>query len=352
VIPEPWRRVALEPPHAFEAPAMRGRLRVQPEDFMVEEELGFAPDGAGQHVLLKVKKRNANTEWVARELGKAAQCRPMDVGYAGLKDRRAIAVQWFSVPVGGQSLDAWRELRGLDFEVLEAHAHGRKLPRGALQGNRFRIRVRDLGADPRELTDRLEVIGKRGVPNFFGPQRFGREAANLARVHAAASVPDEPRSRRRPDGFVLSSARSLIFNAALAERVSDGSWERLERGDLANLDGRGSLFTVEASSDELEERCRRLEVHPTGPLWGRGEPAVMGRVLELEKRIAGLCPEVCELLAAAGMRQERRSLRLAVRDLAYEAGSREITLNFRLCRGSFATAVLRELFALDPPESD
>src|SRR5262245_22766537 len=110
---------ALDPPRAYGAPPGRGELRIEPEDFVVEEDLGFAPTGAGHHVLLKVRKRNANTQWVARELAKAAGCRPMDVGYAGLKDRRAVAIQWFTVPQSRVSPAAWRAVRGDEFDVLE-----------------------------------------------------------------------------------------------------------------------------------------------------------------------------------------------------------------------------------------
>ena len=347
MIPDSWHAAALAPPRALDLPRARGRLRVEIEDFMVEEELGFSPDGAGAHVLLRVRKRNANTEWVARALARAADCKAADVGYAGLKDRRAIAVQWFSVPARGRRAEAWRDFSDAEFEVLEAFPHGRKLPRGALKSNQFRICVRELDVDPESLPAALEAIARRGVPNYFGPQRFGRDAANLARLQAGAF-------RGRPDGFVLSSARSLIFNAVLAERVREGSWERLEAGDVANLDGRGSVFEIEEVTAELLDRCRGLDIHPTGPLWGRGEPATQGRLLELERTLAASFPEACGLVEAAGMVQERRALRLGVRDLRHEylRDSSRLILSFRLGRGSFATAVLRELFELEMLEAD
>ena len=125
------REAALAPPRAYGAPPASGVLRAEPEDFVVEEELGFAPAGNGTHLLLKVRKRNANTQWVARELTRLAGCRTADAGYAGLKDRRAVAVQWFSVPRPRTAVD-WREPRSAEFEVLEVHEHTRKLPRGAL----------------------------------------------------------------------------------------------------------------------------------------------------------------------------------------------------------------------------
>src|SRR5512146_2188136 len=333
---------ALDPPRAHGAQLCPGRLRAEPEDFLVEEQLGFDAAGAGQHVLLKVRKRDANTQWIARELARACGGRPGDVGYAGLKDRRAVATQWFTVPQSRLSPQDWIGVRSGEYEVLEAQRHSRKLPRGALAGNRFLIRIRGATADDASLARRLAAIETRGVPNYFGSQRFGRGGANLERIgeDLRALVPAER-------GFILSAARSLVFNAVLAERVADGSWERLEAGDLANLDGRASHFRVDAADEELAARCARLDIHPTGPMWGRGAPPSGARVQELEQRIAAELPAACTLVAAAGMDQERRSLRLPVRDLRWQRQADSITIAFRLTRGAYAAAVLREVFALD-----
>ena len=404
-----WQSAALAPPRAFVAPLGRGVLRAQPEDFVVEEDLGFTASGTGQHVLLKVRKRNANTQWVARELAKLCGCHPRDVGYAGLKDRRAVAVQWLTVPKSRLSLEAWGEVRHPEFDVLEAHAHSRKLPRGALAGNRFIIRIRDVRVDDQALSSRVAEISRHGVPNYFGPQRFGHNGSNLSRI------PDGLKSLRAPErGFVLSAARSVIFNAVLAERVREGSWNHLEAGDIANLDGRGSIFPVDGvhptadaqaapgaqpaadahSSDptatiastsadaparsvgrtiaidpNLTERAARLDLHPTGPLWGRGIPATQHRIADLESRVSAGFQQACDLTAEAGMDQERRALRLAVRDFTWtrEADSivpagdvppgdsladRSVVVSFRLTRGSFATTVLRELFDSDGAGED
>jgi tRNA pseudouridine13 synthase len=129
----------------------------------------------------------------------------------------------------------------------------------------------------------------------------------------------------------------------LAARVADGSWEHLEAGDLANLDGRGSFFAVDGSDHTLAARSRRLEIHPTGPLWGAGSPASSGRVRELEMRLAAGLARESGLCVAAGMTHERRSLRLRVRELRCASEAQAVVLEFRLARGGFATAVLREL---------
>src|SRR6185437_4854398 len=338
---------ALDPPRAHGAPLSAGRLRAEPEDFFVEELLGFEASGAGQHVLLKVHKRDANTQWIARELARACGCRPGDVGYAGLKDRRAVATQWFTVPQSRLSPEDWVRIGSGEYQVLEAHRHSRKLPRGALAGNRFAIKVRGAAIDDASLASRLAALERYGVPNYFGPQRFGRGGANLKRMGEDLRALG-PAQR----GFILSAARSLVFNAVLAERVADGSWDRLEPGDLANLDGRASHFPVEAVDETLAARCLELDVHPTGPLWGRGVPRSGGRALELEQRVAAQLRAACDLVAGAGMEQERRSLRLAVRDLRWRSEPDAITLEFRLGRGAYATAVLREVFSSDADYDD
>jgi len=352
-----WLSAALTPPRAFGAPLGRGILRAQPEDFIVEEDLGFTASGTGQHVLLKVRKRNANTQWVARELAKLCGCHPRDVGYAGLKDRRAVAIQWLTVPKSKLPLEAWPQVRHPEFDVLEAHAHSRKLPRGALAGNRFTIRIRDFVVADNDLNTRVAEITRQGVPNYFGPQRFGHNGSNLTRITEGLQ------SLRAPErGFVLSAARSLIFNAVLAERVRAGSWNRLEVGDIANLDGRGSIFAVEGATSAtpggvndpthaidptLVERAAQLDLHPTGPMWGRGIPATQHRVAALESRVGAQFQPACDLTTAAGMDQERRALRLAVRDFTWIREPDAILVSFRLTRGSFATTVLRELIDSD-----
>ncbi|MFO0511454.1 MAG: tRNA pseudouridine(13) synthase TruD, partial [Gammaproteobacteria bacterium] len=184
-----WRALALDPPRAYGPPLGTARLRTVPEDFQVEERLGFEPSGAGDHVLVRVRKRGANTAWVARALARIAGVRPHDVGYAGLKDRHAVTTQWFSLPARRQGPAALAEARGEGWEVLEAHAHRRKLPRGALAGNDFRIVLRGFDGDREALERRVEKLRQHGVPNYCGPQRGGRALANLAGLRGGAPPP-------------------------------------------------------------------------------------------------------------------------------------------------------------------
>jgi tRNA pseudouridine13 synthase len=347
-----WSRAALQPPRAHGAPLSPAELKATPEDFYVEEQLSFEPSDAGPHWLLRVEKRTANTRWVGAQIARLAGVPAADVGYAGLKDRQAVAVQWFSVPNGGMSAEAWLEVRTAEFKVLEVRANLRKLRRGALSGNRFRIRLRNATWSREQLDLKLDALRTHGAPNYFGPQRFGRDGYNLDRVAAWVQSGIAPRGRAERN-FALSAARSLVFNAVLARRVEAGDWSQLAPGDLASLDGSGSHFSVAAVDDELRRRLGAFDVHPSGPLWGRGPPATQGQALLHELEVSREFASVAELLAAAGLTQERRALRCAIRELTAQRDASTLTLSFSLGRGQFATAVLREICEFEGvPELD
>jgi tRNA pseudouridine13 synthase len=318
-----------------------GRLRCAPADFVVDERLGFEPDGGAAHVLLHVEKIDANTTFVARALARTCGCRPRDVGFAGLKDRRAVARQWFSVPAG-RAPHAWAGEEGEGFRVLAAHAHSRKLRQGALAGNCFEIRVRQVEGDAQCLAERIGRVARDGVPNYFGPQRFGREASNLGRVLDWVSGSPLPHDRQLRS-IVLSAARSLCFNAVAAARVRLGSWNRLLEGELVNLDGSGSIFLAESIDAELAARCAAGDVHPTGLLPGVGGATPQSAAADIERQaLSGYAP-VAERLADFGVEASRRALRCVPSDLQWRLEAGALELSFGLPRGAFATAVLREI---------
>jgi tRNA pseudouridine13 synthase len=322
---------------AWPAVITGGRIRVLPEDFRVDEELGFEPSGAGAHRLLRIRKRGANTGWVAMRLARLLGVRTGDVGYAGLKDRHAVTEQWFSVPAAAPHALSEADLAADGLAVVEAHAHDRKLRPGSHRANRFRIVVRDVRGDPDAIDGRLTEMGERGVPNAFGPQRFGRGGHNLELARALAAG---RRMRRADRGFALSAARSLIFNEALSRRVAAGEWDALVPGDRAGLAGSRSHFAVDVVDATLTARVASHDVHPTGPLWGRGDPPTRGPIRRLEEDAAAAHATLRELLERSGMRQERRPLRLSVEDLDWGWEGTNLTLAFRLVAGGFATAVL------------
>lgn len=334
-------------PRAHGAPIARGRLRARPEDFRVEEQLGFAPDGEGDHLLLRVCKTGANTEWAARRLARVAGVPVSTVGYAGLKDRHAVTLQWFSLPRPRDGIPDWSALEGEGIEVLEAHPHRRKLKRGALTGNRFAILIRDVApASLAGLDARVDLIHARGVPNYFGEQRFGHDQANLARAHALFEG-TAGRVLRHQSGLWLSAARSQVYNEVLGERVRRDDWDRPVAGDCMQLAGSNSFFATDSIEADLTARCGAMDIHPTGPLWGRGELSARCSVRELEEAVAARFPTWCEGFGAFGLMQERRALRVPVADLEADRVADGLTLSFSLPAGSYATTVLRELIDWD-----
>ena len=340
----------MSPPRAHGTPLPAAELKAEPEDFRVDEQLSFLPSGEGPHWLLRVEKRAANTRWVAAEIARLGGRPVAEVGYAGLKDRHAVSTQWFSVPARPHGAEFWSGVRTDEFRVLDVQANARKLKRGALAGNRFRIRLRKAAWSREQADLKLAALRAHGVPNYFGPQRFGRDGFNLDRA-ARWIQSGSPPAGRTERGFALSAARSLVFNAVLARRVQAGDWSALKLGDLASLEGSGSHFLVTAIDDELLRRLQSFDIHPSGPLWGQGEPKSQGGTRDAELAVARELAGPAELLQNAGLEQERRALRCSVRDLTVEAEAATVTLSFSLGRGQFATAVLREImeFAADIP---
>lgn len=333
-------------PYAHGGPAASGRLRRRLEDFRVDEILGFDPVGEGEHLLVQVRKTGANTEWVARRLASHLGLPASAVGYAGLKDRYAVTTQWFSLHLGLNRDPDWF---GLDLEgvqVLDTRRHRRKLRRGALRGNRFCIRVSGLSGDLDALDETLQRI-RLGVPNYFGPQRFGNQDGNLYAAHALF-IGQARRVKRHLRGLWLSAARSQLFNEVLVRRVEQGNWGRILPGERAQLAGSHASFLVEALEEELIERCRSFAIHPSGPLWGAGETLTAGEAAALERQVVEGFPIWTAGLATAGMRQERRPLRLQVGTLEWSVGDGALEIGFELPAGAYATSVLRELVDWGP----
>ncbi|MHB8678551.1 MAG: tRNA pseudouridine(13) synthase TruD [Rudaea sp.] len=332
----------MELPYAFDGPPLRGVLRATPEDFFVDEDLGFTPDGAGEHVFLRVEKRGANTDFVAKELARFAGVRTEAVSYAGLKDRHAITRQTFSVHLPGKADPDWTALAHAEFRMLDAARHGRKLQRGALKGNRFRLVLREVQGDRAAAERVVESIRTHGVPNYFGEQRFGRDAANIERAKAMFAG---RRVQRHERSLLLSAARSQLFNAVLAARVQQETWHRPLVGDVFMLAGTHSIFGPEPLTPELIARSASGDIDPTGPMWGAGELRSAGAVAELENTIARQFPELTTGLAANGLRQERRSLVLRPRELSIGLQTGACAeLSFYLNSGAYATVLLREIF--------
>lgn len=331
-------------PYAHGGPAGHGILRQTPEDFTVEEELSFAPSGHGEHMFLRIEKRGENTDWVARRLANFAGVPQNRIGYAGLKDRHARTVQWFSVQLQAREEPDWSAFATPGITVLEACRHNRKLKRGALHGNRFHLRIVLGEHDAERLRANLEAVEKEGVPNYFGEQRFGREGGNLRRARELFAGELTVRDRHER-GLLYSTARSFLFNQVLARRVQEGTWNRPLPGDAFMFSSSHSFFRAPEITPEIAERARRGEIHPSGPLWGKGENPLSAEALALESEVLAEHQTLCRGLEEHGLEMARRPLRLLPAEFSWNLDADGLQLEFFLPAGDYATTLVRELIS-------
>lgn len=264
------------------------KIKSQTDDFIVEENMDIEFSGEGEHCWIYIKKRECNTDWVAQQLAKYCGVKKLAVAYAGLKDRHALTSQWFSVQLPGKPTPDWAEFETSfsapesdeSVRVLQCFRHNRKLQRGALKSNTFKITLRELSDTSEKcfelLTQRCDEIAGSGVPNYFGPQRFGRAYNNLEQATKLFSNPRYKLAKHKRSLY-LSAARSWLFNSILSERISNKVWNSRLPGDVYMLDGKSACFKDELNGDavdELNQRLVRNEIHPTAILWGEGDAMV------------------------------------------------------------------------------
>ncbi len=312
------------------------------------------PSGLGDHLWLEVCKRNSNTDWVGRQLAKACGCAARDVGYAGLKDRKAVTTQWFSLPLNGKADPEWLAWDIENVVILQAARHARKLKRGALCGNRFELTLRDVRGSRPELETRLGKLARNGFPNYFGPQRFGRAGRNIE--HATRWLkqvnPVRARMSRHLRGLYMSALRSLVFNDVLSVRVQQGTWNQLLDGELAMLNGVHSVFECALPDELLEQRCAGFDIHPSGPLPGKGELSSVRQAALIEQGVLERFDWQISALDRLGVTAARRSLRVVAHDLQWSMDDNILQLGFSLPAGAYATSLLRELILMAPPVGD
>lgn len=335
-----------------------GRLRDRPEDFIVEELPLYEPCGEGEHLYLFIEKREMDTPELVDLLAEHFDVRRSAVGVAGRKDRHAVTRQHASVHLPGKHEDDFGAIRDERVTVLWTDRHTNKLRTGHLAANRFNVRIRDVDMSGAvRASSVLRELATKGVPNLFGPQRFGAQRDNhragrdllLGKLRRRM-----PREKRR---FLLNAMQSAIFNDVLLTRIEAGTWCELVEGDLAFVHDSGAVFAVDEVSDELRERVESFEISPSGPMWGGSMARATGSAGELE----------ADALASAGLSEDdltesnhaelvpgvRRPLRVPLADPDVEGGLDEhggyVRVAFDLPGGAYATAVLREIMKNEMP---
>ncbi|MDP4529336.1 tRNA pseudouridine(13) synthase TruD [Alkalimonas delamerensis] len=336
--------LSAQPPLAWlhGQPGAHGLLRTEASDFQVDEELNFAPSGAGEHLLLQIEKIGQNTQYVARQLAERTGLKNRDISFAGRKDRHALTRQWFCLPWPIKAEVPWQDWQGEGYRILQVQRHHRKLRLGALKRNRFRIQLREL-SDPAAVLARLPLV-QQGVPNYFGEQRFGIDGGNLSKAYAlfqGQSIAD-----RQLRGLVLSAARSYLFNQQVSARVKAGFFQQVLAGDVLQLDGSGSVFRALDDLSLLQQRLQQGDLHPTAALCGlvssdKAQPAAEAAQAEAD----WLAPHAALVqgLMDFRLKAERRAIRLVPQQLQARPNGQHLLLEFALPTGCFATSVLREL---------
>ena len=358
--------------YATGKPELSARIKQHWDDFRVDEELGFAPSGAGEHLLLRIEKAGQSTTEVARQISSTLGISDSDIGYSGMKDRQARTRQWFSIRLDQAAEAELGRLQSDQLQILEQSRNQRKLQIGAHKANHFQLILREVmgvnasGAEPpatnaeASLDRKLQTLAHQGVPNYFGSQRFGRDLSNLhqvrelLRAEASQAVATRNRYRhKRKRSMLYSAARAYLFNQLLSARITRGNWASYVDGDVLNLNHTKRCFLVEpgAWGPELQQRLDELDIHITGLLPGRIDSkdryVTRGQSADTEKAV---CKEFAELvtgLEQQGLSAARRPLRFQVQQLQWQwLDSTTVSLAFTLPTGAYATSLLREVCLL------
>lgn len=327
-------------------PALGGRIRSAPEDFCVEERPLYLPCGQGEHLYIRIKKRGLSTPDLLARLSSQLHIKAQSIGVAGLKDAQAVTTQMLSLQgVTAETVAALpTDDRLLTLEILGRHRN--RLRKGHHAGNHFRLVVREVREGSEHLLQQLfDELVRRGVPNYFGPQRQGRSGTNFQ--VGAELLQDPARRKKMPRSkriWFMNTYQSHVFNQIVARRIE--SLDQVWLGDWAMKSDNGACFPVE-QPDVEQPRADRSEISPTGPLFGSRAPWATGVPGEIERAVIADLGTTPELLSKAGaecgFRGERRALRVRLNDLDWSLQGSVLTLSFWLPPGSYATSVLREV---------
>lgn len=333
----------LDWPYANEKPKCTAIFKETPDDFHVDEFFNYPFNGQGEHILVKIQKCGVSTEDVVKSISRLIQKPTKLISYAGLKDRQALATQWISIHAPGEIIPGIESLSGYGWKVIESTRHHKKLKRGYLDGNRFVITLKSL-SNPDEFINRIKHIQLNGVPNYFGEQRFGKASANL--VNAEQLLIQSRRvSDRFLKGIYLSAARSWIFNLILATRVNDKTWNIPLPGDMMQLRGSNSIFSIDDVGESIIQRVIAHDVSPASPLPGKSKINATREKLQAIEIIYTKWRSWVDGLIHHGLDESWRANILNIDQLTYTLQDQTAVITFSLPPGAYATAVIRELVA-------
>ncbi len=333
----------LELAYLKTAPKQTALLKAECADFVVKENLGYSMAGEGEFVAVRVRKTDANTLFVGEKLAQFAGISARNMSYAGLKDRRAVTEQWFSLQMPGKTTPDFGDFQLEGIEILEVTRHNRKIRTGSLDGNYFDILLRN-AMETDDLKVRLENLSKFGFPNYFTEQRFGRDGHNLTQALRWAKGEIQVKDRKKRS-FYLSAARSEVFNLVVSERLKQGVANRVLPNDIVQLSGSHSWFVADEKEDldVLQLRLEQGDLQLTAPLIGEtAQPAC-----SLENDIVQQHQDIVNLMKQERLKPARRPLLMKPKDFNWQFEETGLRLKFYLPAGSYATALVRELVNIE-----
>ena len=324
-------------------PKQTALLKAECADFVVKEQLGYDMSGDGEFVAVKVRKTDCNTLFVGEQLAKFAGISARNMSYAGLKDRKAVTEQWFSLQMPGQPTPDFSQFSLEGVEILDVTRHQRKIRIGSLQGNHFEILLRN-AEETDKLKERLDFLAKNGFPNYFTEQRFGRDGNNLTQALRWANGEINVKDRNKRS-FYLSAARSEIFNLILSKRMELNLAQQILVGDVLQLNGSHSWFVVDESEDlaQLQQRLAQQDVLLTAPLIGEEEKSAV----DFEHEIFAQHQALFDLMRQERMKAARRPILMQPQQFQWQFEPNGLRLQFALPAGSYATALIRELVNIE-----
>ena len=324
-------------------PKQTALLKAECADFVVKEQLGYDMSGDGEFVAVKVRKTDCNTLFVGEQLAKFAGISARNMSYAGLKDRKAVTEQWFSLQMPGQPTPDFSQFSLEGVEILDVTRHQRKIRIGSLQGNHFEILLRN-AEETDELKVQLDFLAKNGFPNYFTEQRFGRDGNNLTQALRWANGEIKVKDRNKRS-FYLSAARSEMFNLIVSKRMELNLAQQILVGDVLQLNGSHSWFVVDESEDlaQLQQRLAQQDVLLTAPLIGEEEKSAV----DFEHEIFAQHQALFDLMRQERMKAARRPILMQPQQFQWQFEPNGLRLQFALPAGSYATALIRELVNIE-----
>ncbi len=321
-----------------------GRIKQQPADFKVIEQLGFEPSGSGEHLLLYIQKTGLTTPQAIDQIADQLDIPARQFGYSGLKDKHAITRQWLSVQLPGyQGLPEIEQSDAL--RVLHSAWHDKKLRIGNHRSNLFEVRVRNVEVDWEDLQQRQSAIECHGFANYYGQQRFGVAQDNVQQALKSLNKRHQrKRLSRHKKSLYLSALRSELFNRILSARIGQGIWREPIRGDVFILSGSQSFFSA-TLDDALTKRYQALDIHCGISLYGTGETHLTDMAAVLEASVLANYPEMTETLLASHLKRAYRANRAQARhlEIQYDADNAWLDIKVELGKGVYLTTLLNHL---------